>query len=323
VLLCALLFALPLAAQSAPASNTDTPSYRIGATIFGDYTWQEEPATVDGFHLGRGYINFTGNLNRRLNFRITPDVVREVGSSNTYTVRMKYAIAQLNLDEWTTKGSWVRLGIQQTPYVEYVESFYRYRFQGQVLAGREGFLNSSDLGFSSRLIFPNDRGDVHVGVFNGDAYNRPGTNTGKAIQGRVSLKPLNGLTVGAFYDSDHYVDDVERQRFAPFVLYDAKWGRAGLEGLAASDAGVDARGYSIWVTPKLTKTLELLARHDDLEPNTDLSGRKTRDIAGIAYWIPNLERVTSAVMVDGERVQYDELNRADETRYAVRLLINF
>ena len=57
-------------------------------------------------------------------------------SSDSLVFRIKYAYAQFNLDDWMTRGSWVRLGIQQTPWVDFEEGIYRYRFQGTVFAER-------------------------------------------------------------------------------------------------------------------------------------------------------------------------------------------
>src|SRR5947209_12032246 len=129
------------AAGSAPPE--DTPKINIGAVIFADYTYVESPKSKDAdgnsinnssFNVTRGYINITGNLNHLIAFRITPDIVRETSAtpsvSGSQIFRIKYAYAQLNLDDWTTKGSWARLGLQQTPYTDYTETIYRYRFQG-------------------------------------------------------------------------------------------------------------------------------------------------------------------------------------------------
>jgi hypothetical protein len=79
-------------------------------------------------------------------FRITPDITREsgllaLGAGNTIpndslVYRIKYAFAQFNLDDWMTKGSWARFGIQQTPWVDFDEGIYRYRFQGTTFAER-------------------------------------------------------------------------------------------------------------------------------------------------------------------------------------------
>src|SRR3954453_2196557 len=62
----------------------DTPSIRVGATIFADYTIQQQPTikdadgnlvTLNQFQVGRSYINVTGNISHSIAFRITPDIV--------------------------------------------------------------------------------------------------------------------------------------------------------------------------------------------------------------------------------------------------------
>ena len=109
------LCALALLALALPSLAADEPSIKVGATIFADYTSQR---AADAFNVSRAYINITGNLNNSLSFRITPDVSRESGSGSSLAgsqqFRLKYAFAQLNLDQWTTKGSWIRAGMQQT-----------------------------------------------------------------------------------------------------------------------------------------------------------------------------------------------------------------
>ena len=176
------LFAIahPGLAQITPAEGytppNDDPAVKVGGTLFLDYTYTDTPEARDAdgnlihpnaFNLGRAYINVTGQLHHLVAFRITPDVTRETGTGSSlngsYTVRMKYAYAQLNLDDWMPHGTWLRFGMQQTPYVDFNEGIYRYRFQGQIFVDREGFLVSSDLGLSTRLAFPSNYGDIHVG----------------------------------------------------------------------------------------------------------------------------------------------------------------
>ncbi len=158
---CALasVFAFALGAGSADAQVTpaagytppdDTPAIRIGATIFADYTVTTEPkqTDVDGntftpsaFNIGRAYLNVTGQINHMIAFRVTPDIVRETGTGSSlagsYIYRLKYAYAQFNMDDWMTRGSWARFGMQQTPWVDFMETVYRYRFQGTIFEDRE------------------------------------------------------------------------------------------------------------------------------------------------------------------------------------------
>jgi hypothetical protein len=185
----------PAAGQTPP---DDTPSIKVGALIFADYTYQQKPTTTDAagntinsssFNVTRAYINVTGNISHIVAFRITPDVTRVSlpGSSvdGSLTYRLKYAYLQINLDDWLPKGSWVKLGMQQTPFLDSVEPIYRYRFQGTTFPEREGYLASSDLGVTFRTAFPNNYGDVHVGFYNGEGYTKPEVNNKKAFMARV------------------------------------------------------------------------------------------------------------------------------------------
>ena len=67
--------------------------------------------------------------------------------------RVKYAYLQTNLDDWTGRGSYARFGIQQTPYLDFLESIYRYRFQGTMFTERIGLFASADAGVSYRYQF--------------------------------------------------------------------------------------------------------------------------------------------------------------------------
>jgi len=173
--IAAVMISASAVAQVTPAAGytppDDTPKFNVGAVIFGDYTYVESPEAKDAdgnkinnssFNVTRAYINITGNLNHLIAFRITPDISRETSAgaslSGSQLFRLKYAYAQLNLDDWTTKGSWVRAGVQQTPYNDYTETIYRYRFQGTIFAERTIALVSSDAGLSGHYNFNGNYG---------------------------------------------------------------------------------------------------------------------------------------------------------------------
>ena len=351
------LFAAAALGQVTPAAGytppDDNPSFKVGATIYGDYTFNESPAIVDSdgnsvkqssFNISRAYINVTGNLSHRISFRITPDISRETSTapslSGSQVFRLKYAFGQLSLDDWTTHGSWLRLGVQQTPFVDYTEGIYRYRFQGTIFPERVGLLSSSDAGFSGHWNFPGNYGDVHAGYYNGENYNKAEVNNEKGFEIRGSVRPfplggalLKGLRVTGFAVEDHYVESARRQRYIGQVTYEHPLVNAGVDVLTAKDqtsvtkTEVDSKGWAFWVTPKLGTTgWELLLRHDDFTPNKSFSNQKTRrNIAGIAYWVPNLQRVTAAVLADYDSLQSDNFTpaRADDTRYGLKMLLNF
>ncbi len=359
-------------AQVTPAEGytppDDTPSVKVGGVIFADYTYQNFPRATDGdgnvyhpnaFNISRAYINVTGNISHLIAFRITPDVVRVgtvsgttgtgsvPGLSGTLTYRLKYAYGQLNLDDLANTpfgkveqwhGSWVRFGMQQTPYVDFQETVYRYRFQGTIFVDREGFLTSSDLGASAHLVLPGNFGDIHVGGYNGEGYTAPEANDQKAVQARVTIRPfpripiLKGLRLTGFGDWDHYVRDARKQRGVieatfenPCLNFGATYMKAKDQASSANVTEVDAEGYSVWVTPRTQFGLEALVRYDYLKPKTSTAQRKDRLIAGPAYWFPVKGNVAAAILLDYEQVRYRNYApaRPKEERYAIHTLFNF
>lgn len=357
LLAAALAPALPCAAQVTPAAGytppDDTPSVKVGATIFTDYTVVDRPkikdadgneVTSNSFNVGRSYINVTGNISHLVSFRVTPDITRESGTGSSlngsYTFRLKYAYAQINLDEWINAGrtgTWVRLGAQQTPWVDFLEGIYRYRFQGTIFEEREGFLSSSDVGASFHTNLPGNYGDVHAGVYNGETYSKPEVNDQKGFMVRGTFRPirmhpvLRGLRVTGFYDHDAYVKNAERRRAIGALTFEHKYLNAAFEYLAARDQttatkpAVDARGYSVWATPRASHGLEGLLRYDELEPNRDTPGKRKRAIAGVAYWFPHQGTVSTALLLDFDQANFDSFAVAQPTqrRIALHALVNF
>ena len=176
---------------------------------------------------------------------------------------MKYGYLQVNLEDWLWRGSYARGGMIQTPYVEFDENVYRYRFQGTVFVDREGYLSSSDFGASFYALFPGGYGEVVGGVYNGEGYDLADPNDQKALQLRATLRPLpdpgllRGLRVTLFVDRDHYVRNAERRRTVGSATYEHRFLNAGWVYLDASDQTtlkdrtVASSGHSVWVTPRI------------------------------------------------------------------------
>src|SRR3954447_12567136 len=283
-LMVVALGASPASAQVTPAAGftppDDTPSIRVGMTLFPVYTLQTEPeiTDVDGnlvhrnsFDVLRSYINVTGNISHLVAFRITPDITRESGlltpgtggsvPNDSLVFRIKYAYGQFNLDDWMTKGSWVRLGIQQTPWVDFEEGIYRYRFQGTVFPERIPLptaMTSSDGGVSFHYNLPSNYGDVHVGVYNGENYQRVETNDQKSLEFRGTIRPfaarqpvLRGWRAHFVYYSDHYAQNDERKRLMGNVTFEHKYLNTGFDYLNANDkttataSEISSNGYSL------------------------------------------------------------------------------
>lgn len=341
----------PAWAQSPPAAPDDTPSIRVGATIFADYTYTTSPEATDSdgnsynpstFNVGRTYINVTGNISHLVSFRVTPDIARELGAGSSLngslTFRLKYGYAQFALDDWMTTGSWARLGIQQTPWIDVEEGIYRYRFQGTVFAEREGYLSSSDAGVSFHYNLPANIADVHVGIYDGENYNRAEVNDRKAVEIRGSVRPfaqstttwLKGLRLHGFYDADSYVRDGERRRALFSATFEHARLNAGFDYLDTGDqpsvnvARIDGHGYSVWATPRTPIGWEGLLRFDHMKPNDEVDATRSRTILGLAYWFPHQGMVSTALMFDYDSQTFDSAQAPPrQERLAVHALVNF
>ena len=369
-------------AQVTPAAGytppDDTPSIRLGMTLFPTYTVQTEPNVTDAdgnsvnrsaFDVQRAYINITGNISHLVAFRITPDITRQSGllslgpgnsvPNDSLVFRIKYAYAQFNLDDWMARGSWVRLGIQQTPWVDFEEGIYRYRFQGTVFAERVPLptaMTSADAGVSFHYNLPSNYGDIHVGVYNGENYQRVEPNDQKALEFRGTLRPfalglpvLRGVRAHFVYYNDHYAGDDERKRLMGNVTFEHHYVNAGFDYLDAKDQtlrtalAIESSGYSIWATPRLPlargASWEMLARYDHWTPNRStaiapaaITGalgipfsaqKQNRTIFGVSYWFPHEGNVSTAILVDYDGQAFDNITAAPTKGIAIHGLLNF
>jgi hypothetical protein len=361
-LVLTIVVARSASAQVTPAAGytppDDTPSIKVGVTIYTDYTYQQSPKATDtdgntinpsSFNVSRSYINITGNISHILAFRITPDVTRQSGlislgsgssiTNDSLVFRIKYTFAQINLDDWMTKGSWIRLGIQQTPLLDYEENIYRYRFQGTTFTEREGFYNSADAGVSFHYNFPSNYGDVHGGFYNGEGYAKPEANDQKAFEVRGTLRPfarnapaLRGLRVTGFYIGDNYIKNADRKRAVGQVTYESTYFNGGFDAIDAKDQtsitkpDIEAKGWSFWATPKSPTGWELLLRYDHMEPDTRFATQvRKRTIAGVAYWFPHQGNVSGALLLDYDGQTFDNFAPAlpAQKKIALHALINF
>lgn len=355
--LLAVVCSSPAAAQTAPAAQakpSDVAPLRIGATIFYDYTYQFEPKSTDAdgnlfspnaFNLTRAYINLTGGISRHITFRLTPDITRETGAGSSLTgtiiFRLKFAYAQFALSDWLPEGTYGRLGMVPTLYMEWQDPIYRYRFQGTLFAERDGGMSTADIGAVFRMPIPAGYGDVAVGMYNGEGYTRAEVNDQKALQLRGTVRPFakssgiaHGLQVTAFHLQDHYVRNADRVRTMVGATFEHAYFHAGVDFLTEADQTsvsqprTESGGYSFFVTPFFQEKgsgPEALLRFDSFRPDRNVDGRRNRLIVGAAYWFPHPgNNASAALMLDYEQLTFRNLTgQPKQRRVAVHGLIHF
>ena len=304
------------------AQQADDTAIHVGAVIFADYTYDLAPTFTDSsgqtahgnrFQITRAYVNVTGQISHALSFRVTPDITREVAPASTlngsFAFRLKYAYANVDLSKLLRTGSWVRFGLTQTPWLDFIENIYRYRFQGQTMAEREGYLVSSDAGVSFRYAAPRDMGDVHIGVYNGEGYSKAEANAQKSVQMRVTVRPfygathaLHGIRLTGFVDRDNYDRGLPRNRALGAITLEQQYFFGGVDILKTNDRGLRSTDYSAWIAPRTTHGLEGLLRYDHVDIRQNNGGDHNRVIAGVAYWF--VPPTHAALMIDFERTHF-------------------
>jgi len=276
----------------------------------------------------------------RIGFRVTPDIVRNTdagsGLNGNLVFRVKYAYAQYRAGTETM----IRLGLQPTPMIDGQEGVYRYRFQGTSFAEREAGLQSADAGLTVLTPLPKGYGDVHVGLYNGEGYNRPEVNNMKALMMRATLKPMpaanvaRGLRLIGYYHVDSYAKGLPRKRAAASAMFEHSHFNAGVDFMrrvdqpAPASAEVTGRGVSFFVTPffqEKGRGVEGLFRFDSFDPDVDLAGKRQRLITGLAYWFPKPGAATAAVLAHMEQVRLSSVTpmRTTERRFTLNVLITY
>ena len=217
----------------------------------------------------------------------------------------------------------MRFGIQQTPLLDYEEGIYRYRFQGTTFTEREGFYNSADAGVSFHTNFPNNYGEVHAGLYNGDGYARPEQNDRHAFDIRGTLRPfaqgapvLRGLRVTGYYVADDYVKERRaharrrpadlraqvperrlRRHRRPRSDLDHQSQRRGQRLVVLGDAEVaESRRLVAGTAAALRPSVPNQAALDQT---------RQRTIAGVAYWFRTAGSIQSALLLDYDGQTFD------------------
>jgi hypothetical protein len=95
--------------------------------------------------------------------------------------------------------------------------------------------------------------------------------------------------------------------------------------LSQHQGAVESSGYSYWATPRSPKEWEGLVRIDRLTTNQALDESKVRTIVGGAYWVPLAGGVSTAFLLDYERVTYKGVVPLlpTEQRIALHVLVSF
>jgi hypothetical protein len=317
----------------APAA---APNVRVTNTAFLNYfvSLSDTIAHANNFDVARAYINVLGKFDNGISTRVTADIYRPADGTLTY--RLKYAYGA-----WTPNNGPItlKLGAIQTPWLDFEETLWDYRFQGPVVFDRAGYMTSSDLGAGIDGSYGMDRFNFQATVVNGEGYSRPGGDEGKDIMARASLRLVNtddssrvgGLRASGYAQYGKKTLGGPRNRFIGMVSYRSRMLTLAAEAGATKDRlsnGSDADGsvLSAFGVAHLGATpWSVIARVDHVDPNTDADNDAfTTFIAGPSYQLAKQVRL----LLDVDHSAYQqELLPADvqvaKTRLMLHALVSF
>ncbi|HXU21971.1 MAG TPA: hypothetical protein VN788_15415 [Verrucomicrobiae bacterium] len=207
--------------------------FKIGATFYGSFShftntglvpaFQDTPTVqlgpgnsgLNAFEVNRAYINLFYTPNAHVTLRITPDIYREIDSTDgaiaagngaqtngtdngNYSFRLKYAYVDFQkiFGDGALKDDRVTFGQTQNPLIDWEEGLSGYRYAYLV---PWNYLSLSSTYSGAKLHGPikvngKEYLDYDIGVFNTASFHAIETNDKKQAMGRLTWYPL-GTTV--------------------------------------------------------------------------------------------------------------------------------
>jgi hypothetical protein len=293
------------------------PQVKVGTTMFLSYQdGKANGGEYSKFTVKRGYLDVTGALTPNLSFRLTPDVTQD--STGDFKVRLKYAYAYVTAGRLgSVSRPFVEFGMVHTPWIDFEEKINTYRMQDSLFLERVGTMASADLGLlvggqlgdelpaeaqkRASGNNPGRWGSFAIGIYNGGGYTATENNTNKAIEGRLSIRPLPeiapGLQISYFGVSgkgnvasqpDWTASMASLTFESPYANLVGSYltGTGNAAGTAVNTVGtaLNRKGWSGFVEGRLSADWSLIARHDELTPDTTVTAVKTkRTIGGVCY----------------------------------------
>jgi len=184
----AAVLALPVLVNAAETS--------VHGRVFAHWYMNRTDGANDAneFGLGRAYITLKSKLSEFTSVRVTTDLRENVDqdSATQYDIILKYGYIDWK-PEFAKDVLVLRLGLQPTPYIDYMNKLWGRRYLSKTVGDLRKYLTTSDLGASANVGL-GERGkigSVVLAVFNGTSYSSLGEeNKQKDINGYVQLTPF-------------------------------------------------------------------------------------------------------------------------------------
>jgi hypothetical protein len=201
-----------IGAAEEPSLSVPDWVYRLKFSGLFYLTFQEgtlEDEDFSRFFITRAYLTTEAEILPFLSGRVTFDTAQDLEGQGRgdMEVRLKYAFAKFHFPDYGLLTSPnLEAGIVHMVWLDFEESINLYRMRGPMFMERSGIFNSADFGltFASGLGPLTDEsyrsyagnkygarhGSLALGLYNGSGYHGDERNVDKALEGRISWRPI-------------------------------------------------------------------------------------------------------------------------------------
>lgn len=282
----------------------DEPKTKLSGRLYGNLTRRSnldeagktaKAKRAGGNGTGIDIKRFYFGIGHKFDKTWSAEFISDIGDQNgRYDVFVKKAYVEAKL----AKAFFVRGGAANMAWIPFVEDLYGYRYIENTLVDRLKFGTSADWGVHvGGEVFDGKIGYALSGV-NGGSYSNPSRSESQDLdfEGRLSLSPIEGLTVAAGGYRGKLAKQAPTHHIAMrtngLVAYNAKRFGVGAEYFqAANYMTVDkpkqdrSRGASAWASVVVYEPVAIFGRFDwakmSLDLNPDLVD--TYALGGVEY----------------------------------------
>lgn len=152
---------------------------------------------TNGLNVDRAYFTAKYHFNDDWMARFTTDMGNEPGLGKQQSIYLKYAYVEGKL---AGDAAVLRLGQSHTPWIDYEQGLWKYRYVSKVMSDQYGFDTSSDLGVGLKGKLADGLIGYWLTATNGTGYskgNKVSGNSGIDFNSRIGIYPVDGLTLDA------------------------------------------------------------------------------------------------------------------------------
>ena len=331
---------------AAYADTAVTENTTVGGRAFIDLTsLDQQTATgaktaASGFGLDvkRFYLIANHTFDDIWSANLTTDFNYTSGQTQSPTETQLF-IKKAYLQAKISDAFWVRAGSADLAWVPFTEEVYGYRYVEQVLVDRLKFGTSADWGVHIGGKFVDGKVAYALSAVEGNGYRNPTRSKSLDVEGRLSFKPVDGLTAAVGFYSGKLGKDVEgtttpplhtATRYDALLAYGNEHFKIGGEYFKADNWNTvtatttdSSDGFAITASVPVSSKASVFARYDNDKPSKDLAPNKKEDYYNAGVSCKPRKGVDLAVVWKHDEVKNNGATTSKSDEFGVWTQVSF